>query len=330
MKAVRFHEYGGIDVLRYEDVDQPRPGPGEVLIHVAGTAFNPIDTWFRAGIVDQIYPVTFPHTLGIDVAGTVVEQGEGVQVPAVGDTVIGLLPMAAPGAAAEFVAAPAAVLVPAPGNVALADAAAIPVAALTAWQALFEHGELTSGRRVLVNGAGGGAGGFVVQLAKGAGATVIATASARSAEAVRSFGADEVIDYITVTIGDVVREPVDLVVNLVAGSRDDTVALLQVTKPGGVLVSATSPGGEFPERDVRVVFFSVRSDPAQLAQIVKQVEAGALHLDVSDRRPLAETRLVHQHSESGTVRGRVGDFPKIGVFGSSVSRSRRPASGHRT
>ena len=217
MKAVRFHEYGGIDVLRYEDVDRPRPGPGEVLVQVAGTAFNPIDTWFRAGIIHQIFPVTFPHTLGLDVAGTVVEQGEGVEVPAVGDAVIGFLPMTGPGAAAEFAAAPADVLVPAPGNVPLADAAAIPVAALTAWQALFEHGELTSGQRVLVNGAGGGVGGFAVQLAKGAGAAVIATASARSAETVRSFGADEVIDYTAVQIGDAVREPVDLVVNLVAG-----------------------------------------------------------------------------------------------------------------
>ena len=305
MKAVRFHEFGGIDVLRYEDVDRPRPGPGEVLVRVAGTAFNPVDTWFRSGIIQQIFPVTFPHTLGLDVAGTVVEQGEGVEVPAVGDAVIGFLPMTGPGAAAEFAVAPADVLVPAPGNVPLADAAAIPVAALTAWQALFEHGELTSGQRVLVNGAGGGVGGFAVQLAKQAGAAVIATASARSAETIRSFGANEVIDYTMVKVGDAVREPVNLVVNLVAGSRGDTVALLDVTKPGGVLVSATSPGGEFPERDVRVVFFGVRSDPAELAQIVKRVETGTLHLDVSDRRPLAETPIVHEQSESGAVRGRV-------------------------
>lgn len=309
MKAVLFHEYGGIDVLRYEDVDRPVPGPGEVLIQVAGAAFNPIDTWFRAGILDQIFPVTFPHTLGIDVAGTVVEQGKGVEAPPVGAAVLGFLPMTGPGAAAEFVVAPAAVLVPAPNNVALADSAAIPVAALTAWQALFELGELTSGQRVLVNGAGGGVGGFVVQLAKQAGATVIATASARSAETVRSFGAGEVIDYTTVKIGDAVSEPVDLVINLVAGSRDDTAALLDVTKPGGVLVSATSPGGEFPDRDVRVLFIHVRSDPAQLAQIVKRVEGGALHLDISDRRPLAETRIVHERSESGAVRGRVVLIP---------------------
>jgi NADPH:quinone reductase-like Zn-dependent oxidoreductase len=309
VKAVRFHEYGGIEVLRYEDVDRPRPGPGEVLVQVAGTAFNPVDIGFRVGALHQIYPMTFPQTIGLDLAGTVVEQGEGVEMPAVGDTVIGFMPMAGPGAAAEFVAAPAAVLVPAPGNVALADAAAIPVAALTAWQALFEHGELTSGQRVLVNGAGGGVGGFVVQLAKQAGATVIATASARSAETVRSFGADEVIDYTTAKISDAVREPVDLVVNLVHGSKDDSAALLDVTKPGGILVSVP-PGVEYPERDVRVVFFGVRSDTAQLAQIVQQVEAGALHLDISDRRPLAETVVVHEQSESGSIRGRVVLLPQ--------------------
>lgn len=310
MKAIRFHEYGGTEVLRYEEVDRPRPGTGEVLVHVAGAGFNPIDTWFRAGILDQVYPVTLPHTLGIDVAGTVAELGEGVQAPAVGDAVIGFLPLPGTGAAADFVVAPAAVLVPAPKNVPLADAAAIPVAGLTAWQALFELGELSSGQRVLINGAGGGVGGFAVQLAAGAGATVIATASARSAATVRSFGADEVIDYTAVKIGVAVPEPVDLVVNLVPGSREDTAALLNVIKPGGVLVSATSPGGEFPEHDVRVEFIHVRSDPANLTQIVQQIEAGALHLDISDRRPLAETPLVHEQSESGAVRGRVVFVPE--------------------
>jgi NADPH:quinone reductase-like Zn-dependent oxidoreductase len=305
MKAVRFHEYGGIDVLRYEDVDRPRPGSGEVLVQVAGAAFNPIDTWFRAGILAQVYPVTLPYTLGIDVAGTVVELGDGVVTPTVGDAVIGFLPLPAGGAAAEFVIAPASVLVAAPHNVPLADAAAIPVAALTASQALFELGGLKSGQRVLVNGAGGGVGGFAVQLAKGAGAGVIATASARSAEKVASFGANAIIDYTRVRIGDVLYGQVDLVVNLVAGTREDTVALLDVIKPGGVLVSATSPGGEFPEHDVRVEFVHVRSDPAQLTQIVRHVQDGTLRLDISDRRPLAETRLVHEQSESGAVRGRV-------------------------
>ena len=166
MKAIRFHEYGDINVLRYEETPTPRPGRGEALVAVAATAFNPVDTWFRAGIIDQIFPVRFPHTLGLDLAGTVVEHGPGVDDPAIGAEVIGFLPMTGPGAGAEYVNAPAERLVRAPATIPLIDAAAIPVPALTAWQALFEHGNLVAGQRVLVNGAGGGVGGFVVQLAK--------------------------------------------------------------------------------------------------------------------------------------------------------------------
>jgi NADPH:quinone reductase-like Zn-dependent oxidoreductase len=310
MKAVRFHEYGDAGVLRYEDAERPQPRPGEVLVRVAATAFNPVDTWFRAGIIDQVFPVTFPHTLGLDLAGTVVELGAGVQAPRVGDAVIGFLPMTGPGAEAELVAVPAAVLVPAPAGIPLADAAAIPVAALTAWQALFEHGGLTRGHRVLINGAGGGVGGFTVQLAKQAGAVVVATASPRSAGIVRSLGADEIIDYTAVKVADVMREPADLVVNLVAGSWEDTEALLGVTRPGGILVSATSPGGEFPASGARVVFFSVRSDRDRLAQIAARVSAGQLRLDISARRPLTDTPLVHQQSEAGAIRGRVVLIPE--------------------
>jgi NADPH:quinone reductase-like Zn-dependent oxidoreductase len=310
VKAVRFHGYGDVGVLRYEDVERPRPGPGEVLVRVAATAFNPVDTWFRSGIIDQFFPVSFPHTPGLDVAGTVVELGSGVRAPGLGEAVIGFLPMTGPGAAAEFVVAPAGVLVAAPAGIPLADAAAIPVAALTAWQALFEHGGLAAGQRVLVNGAGGGVGGFAVQLARQAGAFVIATASPRSAAVVRGLGAHEVIDYTAVKVADAVGEPVDLVVNLVAGSSADTEALLGVTKPGGVLVSATSPGGEFPGRGARVVFFSVRSDPAQLALISGRVAAGELRLDIGGRRPLAETALVHQASEAGAIRGRTILIPE--------------------
>jgi NADPH:quinone reductase-like Zn-dependent oxidoreductase len=310
MKAVRFHEYGDVSVLRYEDVQRPRPGVGEVLVKVAGTAFNPVDTWFRSGIIRRIFPLSLPHTLGLDLAGTVVELGDGISVPSAGQAVAGFLPMTGPGAAAEFAVAPAAVLVPVPANIPLADAAAIPVPGLTAWQVLFEHGNLSPGQRVLINGAGGGVGGFAVQLARQAGAHVIATASPRSASTVRSQGADEVIDYTAVKVRDAIRDPVDLTVNLVAGSREDTEALLGVTRPGGSLVSATSPGGEFPGQDVRVVFFSVRSDPAQLAQIVQRVASGRIRLDISGRHPLADTPLIHDQSEAGAIRGRVVLIPE--------------------
>ncbi|MGB8403119.1 MAG: NADP-dependent oxidoreductase [Mycobacterium sp.] len=300
MKAIRFHEYGDINVLRYEDTPTPGPGPGEVLVAVAATAFNPVDTWFRAGIVDQIFPVSFPHTLGLDLAGTVVDRGPGVEDPAIGAAVIGFLPMTGPGAAAEYVAAPADVLVLAPATIPLIDAAAIPVPTLTAWQALFEHGNLVTGQRVLVNGAGGGVGGFVVQLAKQAGAIVIATASARSADAVRAAGADHIIDYTASTIADALDAPVDLAINLVPGTGDDTAALLEVVAPEGTLVSITPPGGEFP----RVVFFSVRSDTTQLTHIVELIDHGQLHLDITARRPLAHTAQLHQQSEDGALRGR--------------------------
>jgi NADPH:quinone reductase-like Zn-dependent oxidoreductase len=310
MKALRFHEYGDISVLRYENADPPRPGAGEVLVKVAGTAFNPVDTWFRSGIIRQIFPVSLPHTPGLDLAGTIVELGKGVNAPSPGQAVAGFLPMTGPGAAAELAVAPAAILVPVPASIPLADAAAIPVPGLTAWQALFEHGNLSSGQRVLINGAGGGVGGFAVQLARQAGAHVIATASPRSAATVRSQGADQIVDYTAVKVRDAVADPVDLAVNLVPGSRQDTEALLGVIRAGGILVSATSPGGEFPHRDVRVVFFSVRSDPAQLTQIVERVAAGEIRLDISGRRPLADTPLIHQQSEAGGIRGRVVLIPE--------------------
>src|SRR5689334_10596522 len=155
MKAVRFHEYGDSDVLRYEDVEQPVPSTGEVRLRVAASAFNPVDDGIRGGYLQGPFPVTLPHTPGIEVSGTVDALGDGVTGIAVGDAVIGFLPMAATGSAAEYVVAPAEVLAAAPTTIPLADAAALPMVGLTAWQALFDDAGLTAGRRVLINGAGG-------------------------------------------------------------------------------------------------------------------------------------------------------------------------------
>src|SRR4051794_18012041 len=194
MKAVRFHEYGDADVLRYEDAEQPVPGSGEVLVRVAATTFNPVDDGIRGGYLQGPFPVTLPHIPGIDVAGTVEALGEGVENVAVGDAVIGFLPMTAAGASAEYVVAPAEILASAPTSIPLPDAAALPMVALTAWQALFDDAGVAAGQRVLINGAGGAVGGYAVQLAKNAGAHVIATASPRSSEQVRTAGAGEGID----------------------------------------------------------------------------------------------------------------------------------------
>ena len=183
MKAVRFHEYGDSErpALRGRGAARPRRRRGR--LRVAATSFNPVDGGIRGGYLQGPFPVTLPHTPGIDVAGTVDALGDGVDSVAVGDAVVAFLSMTADGAAAEYVITPAEVLAPAPTSIPLADAAALPMVGLTAWQALFDDAELTAGQRVLINGAGGAVGGYAVQLAKRAGAHVIATASPRSASA---------------------------------------------------------------------------------------------------------------------------------------------------
>ena len=310
MKAVCFHEYGAADVLGYEEIARPEPGAGEVLLRVAGAAFNPIDAWIRAGQLVDVFPVSLAHTPGIDVSGTVMELGEDVEQPAVGEAVIGFLPIVDGGAMAEFTLAPADVLTLAPTSIPLADAAALPVAALTAWQALFEHAHLEAGQRVLINGAGGGVGGFAVQLAKQAGATVIATASARSEPTIRSYGAHQVVDYLSTRLTDAITEPVDVLINLVVVDPGEMTTLIGLTRPGGRLVTATAPPADDPTSRVRIVFFSVRSDPHQLASIVEQVDAGSLRIDIFARRSLSQAKRVHEDYAEGLTRGRVLLLPE--------------------
>ncbi|MCX4617163.1 MULTISPECIES: NADP-dependent oxidoreductase [Streptomyces] len=303
MKAVRFHQYGDPDVLRYEDVEQPVPGAGQVRVRVAATSFNPVDANIRAGFMQGPIPVTLPHSPGIDVAGTVDALGEGVTGIQVGDQVIGFLPMAGPGAAAEYVLAPVEALTPAPKNVALSDAAALPLVGLTAWQALFEHAKLTAGQRVLVNGAGGAVGGYAVQLAKQAGAFVIATAGPRSSRRVTAAGADEVIDHTTADVAAAVSQPVDVVLNLAPVEPAQLDALLGLIRPGGVLVNTTvwMPAPSDEERGVRGIDLFVRSDAEQLSHLAELIDGGELRVEVARRVPLAELPALHADAAAGAL-----------------------------
>ncbi|UQU62773.1 NADP-dependent oxidoreductase [Couchioplanes caeruleus] len=303
MKAVRFHEFGGPEVLRHEDADQPVPGAGQVRVRVAGTSFNGVDATIRGGTMQGPIPVALPHTPGVDVAGTVDALGEGVGTLAAGDRVIGFLPMAEAGAAAEYVIAPAEVLTAAPTTVPLADAAALPAVGLTAWQALFEHAKLTAGQRVLVNGAGGAVGDYAVQLAKNAGAHVIATASPRSSRRVRAAGADRIIDHTTADVTAEVTEPVDVVLNLAPISPDQLGALLTVIRDGGTLVNTTvwMPAPSDDERGVTGIDLYVRSDAEQLARLAGQVDAGRLRVDVAERVPLAGLPALHARAAEGAL-----------------------------
>ncbi|WP_432561858.1 NADP-dependent oxidoreductase [Kineococcus sp. SYSU DK003] len=297
MRTVQITRFGTPDVLQVSEVEPPVPTAGEVLVRVAGTTFNNVDAAIRSGVMTGLIPVELPYTPGLEVSGTV----EGT-----GERVIAFLGVPVGGGAAEFAAVPRELLVPAPRSVPLADAAVLPVAGLTAHQGLFEHGGLRAGQRVLVNGAGGGVGGFAVQLAKRAGAHVIATASARSRAAVQARGADEVIDYTTTALADALTEPVDLLFNNVSGDPADLSRLTDLVRDGGTAVSAPPlPLTDDEAREVHWKVLYVRNDTAQLSDLVKAVDAGELVLDVSDRRPLADLAAVHADGEAGRFRGRV-------------------------
>ena len=304
MKAIRFHAYGDSDVLRYEEAARPEPAAGEVLVEVAATSFNPLDAALRAGYMSGIFPLALPHVPGLDVAGRVAALGEGVTRWQVGDQVFGPVPPLSDGAAAEFVAVPQDLLAAAPGSIPLTDAAAIPLVGVTAWQAVFEHAGIEAGQRVLVNGAGG-IGGIAVQLAKRAGAYVIATASPRSADAVRALGADEIIDYTVTSPAEAITKPVDAVLNTVGASEADIAALTGLIKDGGVFVSLTNPAAGDTARDVRGVNMQTRGDANQLANLAKLIDAGELRIEISARYPLAETATVHDLDARGGIRGKV-------------------------
>jgi len=309
MKAVRFHATGGPEVLRYEDAELPIPGAGEVRIQVAGSAYNPADGGLRGGFLP--IPVTLPHIPGYDVSGTVDALGDGVDGLAVGESVVGFIPMDADGSAAQYVVAPADALVKAPTSIPLADAAGLPSVGLTASQALFEAGELKAGQRLLINGAGGPVGGYAVQLAKRAGAYVIATASPRSSGIVKAAGADEIIDHTATTVLDAVTEPVDVLLNLAPITPDGFTALVARVRDGGVVVSTTptvpTPGDE--QRNVRAATIFLHPDADVLSRLVALVDSGDLHVEIARRVPLSELPAIHQQADAGEIHGKVVAVP---------------------
>ncbi|MBT1631955.1 NADP-dependent oxidoreductase [Curtobacterium flaccumfaciens] len=305
MQAVRFHEVGGPEVLRTEDVEEPNPGAGQVRLRVAASAFNAADNGMRGGFLP--IPVQLPHVPGYDVSGTVDALGDGVEGIAVGDAVIAFLPMERDGGAAEYVVAPADAVVAAPTSIPLPDAAALPSVALTAWQALFDDGRLEAGQRVLITGAGGVVGKYAIQLAVRAGVHVIATASPRSIEAVRAAGAQEVIDHSTTDVRAAVTEPVDVLLNLAPIDPQDFAALVDVVRDGGAVVSTTAfmatPGDE--SRGVRAATVFVLRNRERLAELVSLVDAGALTVEVTRRIPLAELPSLHAEAAAGRISGKV-------------------------
>ena len=304
MKAVRYHTYGDSGVLVYEDADRPVAGPGQVVVKMAGAAFNPADAGIRGGYLQQVFPVAFPHIPGYDLSGVITEVGEGVSGWSTGDAVVAFLPIGVDGAAAEYAAAPAETLAAAPRTGELADAAALPSTGLTAWQALFDEAGLTAGQSILVNGASGAVGGYAVQLARQTGATVTATGGPRSADRLHSYGADRIVDHTATPLPQAVAgQRFDVVLSLVRTTPEETTQLTGLAADGGTFLS-TIPGPVTARDSVRTVQVFVRSDAAALAGLVARVDAGDLKIHVAQRRPLADLAAVHHEADAGRLAGK--------------------------
>lgn len=305
MKAVRIHEFGTPDVLRYEDAPMPTLKTGEVLVRVHAAGVNPVDWKTREGYgIARMQQVTLPLIVGWDVSGVVEAVAPDVTAFQPGDEVYGMVNFPGIGSAyAEYVAAPAAHLAHKPARLDHVQAAALPLAVLTAWQALFDTVHLSAGQHALIHAAAGGVGHLAVQLAVWAGATVTGTASASNADFVRSLGAD-IIDYRTVPFESVGRI-FDVVMDNVGG--EVTERSLQVVKAGGALVSITTPPDA--KRAAKLGFAAHRilvySHGEQLAQIAALVDQGHITPTVSEVFPLRDAALAHQMSATERTRGKI-------------------------
>jgi NADPH:quinone reductase-like Zn-dependent oxidoreductase len=303
-QAVRFHSYGGPEVLVLEEMSRPQAGAGEVLIRVHAAGVNPLDWKVRAGHLKDWLPHRLPLIPGWDVSGVVEAVGHDVTAFKIGDAVYGMLDHMHDGAYAEYVAARTGDLVRKPRSIDHVQAAAVPLAALTAWQSLFKVADLAPWHTVLIHAAAGGVGHFAIQFAKWRGAKVIGTASADNASFLRELNADRVIDYRTTQFEEVVSG-VDVVLDAIGGDTQDR--SWQVLKKGGILVATL--GISSPEaarrHGVRGEGVRVHTDTAKLTQIAALIDAGDLKPAVTTVLPLAEAGRAHELSQTGHVRGKI-------------------------
>ena len=304
MKAVRIHEYGDSSVLRYEDAPRPTLQDGDVLVRVHATSVNPFEWKVRAGYLQAFMPLTFPTILGGDFSGVVEEISAGVTSCRVGDAVYGLADIMRPGAYAEYVAVQPSRFAPKPTSLDHDHAGAVPLAALTAWQALFDKANVQAGQRVLVHAAAGGVGSFAVQFAKWKGAYVFGTASPHNMELLRSLGVDEPIDYTTTNFEDVATD-LDAAIDTVGGDYEDRSCRL--LKANGVLVSVLSPTSveTAAKYGVQGFYHGTQADAQHLKDIGGLIDAGKVKILVDTILPLKDAARAQDLSAGGHVRGKV-------------------------
>ena len=313
MQAIRIHAFGGPEVLQLEEVARPVPAADEILVKVYASGVNPVDRVVRAGSSAAMkYLLTLPMTLGWDAAGVVEAVGRGVTGFQPGDAVYGVPNFPGDGSYAEYCAAKASQFALKPRRLNFMQAAAVPLAGLTAWTALFAFGKLQPGQRVLIQGAAGGVGGLAVQFAKAQGAYVIGTASAGDVDYLQQLGADEVLDYRSQKVEELVRD-VDVVLEA-SSVRDNAerVKAIGVLKKGGIFVSVNT---DFPfDEAVHTALAHQRAtgelsanQPRQawLTEMAQLIDAGRVQVLVGRVFPLAQAADAHRESPTGPVRGKL-------------------------
>ncbi len=295
MRAVLIHETGGPEVLSFEEVERPQPDEDEVLIAVKAASVNPIDWKIRRGIRET----KMPKILGNDASGVIeVSRAEAF---AVGDEVFGIVPS---GGYAQFATAPAGMIAKKPAGLSHEQAACLPVAGMTAWQALFDKGKLQAGQTVLIAGGAGGVGHLAVQFAKHADAHTIATGSVRNREFILGLGADQYVDYTSQDVSEAVQD-VDVAFDAVGG--ETTASLVPTLRAGGVLVTIANapPEQAAAQRGARAELFSMSPSSEQLAQIAALVADGTVRVEIAHTFSLEEARKAHELSEAGHTRGKI-------------------------
>ncbi|MEO6187219.1 MAG: NADP-dependent oxidoreductase [Ginsengibacter sp.] len=304
MKAIRIHKFGGPEVLLYEDAPTPEPAADEVLAKVIATGVNPIDWKIRSGYAKNRFPINLPLIPGWDFSGEIVKVGSQVSNFKVGDEVYGRPDPTRDGTYAEYVVVKADQVNHKPKSISHKKAAAVPLAGLTAWQALFDHGHLRAGQKVLIHGASGGVGSFAVQFAKWKGAYVIGIASADNIDFLYELGVDQAIDYKKQKFDEETAN-VDLVIDVIGGETQRR--SLNIIKEGGRLI--TTVAAEFQEqankKNIHLENFLAKSTPSDLQQIADLIDSGKIKPVIAEFLPLKEAAKAQEKSEAGHTRGKI-------------------------
>jgi len=313
MKAIVIHQYGGPDVLKYEDVPRPEPKDDQLLVRVIAAGVNPVDGMIRSGMFAKGGNGAFPMILGGDIAGIIEKFGSKITKFKAGDPVFAYVSLDNNGGYAQYALTTEHETAPKPKSLTYVQAAAVPIVALTAWQALVDTAKLSAGQTVLIHGGSGGVGSFAIQIAKSRGAKVIATASTANQDLLKELGADVAIDYTKQKFEDIAKD-VDVVLDSIG--KDTLARSYGVVKKGGIIVSlvARLDQSELEKRGIRGTALSVEPHSEELVKIGELIDEKRIKVIVSQTFPLSEAMKAQEQVATGHTRGKivlkVADEPK--------------------